>query len=68
LQQFFRLRISIVERVDEVETDIARDQLELQRLAARVFSGFGRLGQRELSFNSNRFQPLFNTESTTASF
>jgi hypothetical protein len=38
--------MSIVERVDEVEANIACDQIELRRQAARVFSGFRGLWQR----------------------
>jgi hypothetical protein len=37
--------ITIVERVDEVEADIARDQIEFRRQAARAFSGFRGLAQ-----------------------
>ena len=46
LQQLFGLGVTVVERIHEVETNVARNQFEAWRTAAVIFFSFFALGQR----------------------
>jgi hypothetical protein len=50
LKQLLRLGMTIIERVDEVEADIAPDQIEARRTPAFKFSCFFGLLQDFLSY------------------